>query len=76
VPTTTTPPAPAWGNGDAGPKKTLKQIQEEEEKRKAKVAQQANQARAAVAPTAASKRGYADLAANVSDFGWLLPGSH
>jgi PERQ amino acid-rich with GYF domain-containing protein len=76
VPTTTTPPAPAWGNGDAGPKKTLKQIQEEEEKRKAKVAQQANQVRAAVAPTTASKRGYADLAANVSNFSWLLLGSH
>lgn len=53
-----TPPAPAWGGASDGPKKTLKQIQEEEEKRKAK-------AEAHVRAAAASqKRGYADLAAH------------
>ena len=63
-----TSPAPAvWGSGDAGPKKTLKQIQEEEEKqRKAKAAQAAKAALGAAgqgSAPAASKRGYADLAA-------------
>lgn len=53
-----TPPGPAWGGASDGPKKTLKQIQEEEEKRKVKAEAHL---RAAVAT---QKRGYADLAAH------------
>ncbi|KAL1407608.1 kinesin-like protein [Vanrija albida] len=56
--------APAWGGASDGPKKTLKQIQEEEEKRSAKLAAQTRAAQAAVAGPAVAKRGYADLAAN------------
>ena len=59
------PAASPWGGGDAAPKKTLKQIQEEEEKRKARLAQ----ATEALKPVSVAngvqsvKRGYADLAA-------------
>lgn len=56
-----TPSDPVWGQGDAGSKKTLKQIQEEEEKRaKAQAAAKAATSGGAAAPT---RRGYADLAA-------------
>ncbi|WOO84946.1 GYF domain-containing protein mpd2 [Vanrija pseudolonga] len=57
-------PAPAWGGASDGPKKTLKQIQEEEEKRSAKLAAQTRAAQAAVSGPSVAKRGYADLAAN------------
>ena len=72
-----TPAAPVWGGGDAGPKKTLKQIQDEEEKRKAKVAAQARAVQAAAGVPAGLKRGYADLASNttvsrLSDIGGTL----
>ncbi|ORX39105.1 hypothetical protein BD324DRAFT_649196 [Kockovaella imperatae] len=71
APSVSTPPpvagaAPAWGGGDAGPKKTLKQIQEEEEKRKAKLAQGQGRTAASAANGSSApsvKRGYADLAA-------------
>lgn len=53
-----TPPGPAWGGASDGPKKTLKQIQEEEEKRKAKAEAHIR------AAAATQKRGYADLAAH------------
>ena len=60
------PVLPVWGGGEAGPKKTLKQIQVEEEKRKLSVAVQARETQAAAGLSAGSKRGYADLAANTS----------
>ena len=65
TPAVSTPSVAAWGSGDAAPKKTLKQIQEEEEKRKQKVAQAAKAAQpgSGAAATSAAKRGYADLAA-------------
>lgn len=64
-PTPTTPSA-VWGSGDAGPKRTLKQIQEEEEKRRQRVAAQAKATQMAAGLAAGPKRGYADLAANAS----------
>jgi PERQ amino acid-rich with GYF domain-containing protein len=85
-PSVSSPAAPAWGSGDsAGPKKTMKQIQEEEEKRKAKLAQakslaqgvSASPAPGAVA-TPTAKRGYADLAATSappSGSGWQTVGA-
>lgn len=74
------PSTPVWGGGSGesalAPKKTLKQIQEEEEKRKAKVAAAAaslvRSAPAVGTPAAASKRGYADLAATSSVSGIRL----
>ena len=60
------PVLPVWGGGEAGPKKTMKQIQEEEEKRKAKVAAQARAVAVAAGATQGSKRGYADLAASTT----------
>ena len=57
---------PVWGGGESGPKKTLKQIQEEEESRKARLAAQARATQAATGAAAGSKRGYADLAATTS----------
>ena len=65
LPSPAAPATPVWGGGDAGPRKTLKQIQEEEEKRKAKVAQsaQAGTASNGTATPTAARRGYADLAA-------------
>jgi len=85
-PSVNSPSAPAWGAGDsAGPKKTMKQIQEEEEKRKAKLAQAKAQAQAqatssnpGAAPSANTKRGYADLAATStpsSGSGWQTVGA-
>ena len=79
----TTPSGPVWGGSESGPKKTLKQIQEEEEKRKAKAAQAAQAARASAgvgsggASTPSSKRGYADLAANQPPpgAGWTTVGA-
>jgi PERQ amino acid-rich with GYF domain-containing protein len=56
-------PSSGTGSGEAAPKKTLKQIQEEEERRKANV-RAANAV--AVQQASAGKRGYADLAANTS----------
>ena len=83
TPNVSTPPAatpPAWGSGDAGPKKTLKQIQEEEEKRKAKVAAAAKAAQIAAGVSAQPKRGYADLAANPTAgpaaAGWATVGAN
>ena len=60
------PVLPVWGGGEAGPKKTLKQIQVEEEKRKLSVAVQARETQTAAGVPGGSKRGYADLAANTS----------
>ena len=84
-PSVNSPSAPAWGSGDAGPKKTMKQIQEEEEKRRAKLAQAKTQAQgqgssASPAPgaTVNTKRGYADLAATSapsSGSGWQTVGA-
>lgn len=73
------PPTTAvWGSGDAGPKKTLKQIQEEEEKRKKLAAAKAQAVVAAAGGTAVNKRGYADLAAQASSTtppaGWSTVG--
>lgn len=83
-PSVNSPSAPAWGSGDsAGPKKTMKQIQEEEEKRRAKLAQvkaqsQAQSASPAAGVSANTKRGYADLAATSappSGSGWQTVGA-
>jgi PERQ amino acid-rich with GYF domain-containing protein len=85
-PSVNSPSAPAWGAGDsAGPKKTMKQIQEEEEKRRAKLAQAKAQAQAQVtsanpgaSASANTKRGYADLAATSapsSGSGWQTVGA-
>nr|ADE10031.1 unknown [Tremella fuciformis] len=83
TPSVSTPPAatpPAWGSGDAGPRKTLKQIQEEEEKRKSKVAAAAKAAQVAAGVSAQPKRGYADLAANTAPppaaAGWATVGAN
>jgi PERQ amino acid-rich with GYF domain-containing protein len=79
-PSVASPSAPAWGAGDsAGPKKTMKQIQEEEEKRRAKLAQAKAQAQVSTpaAGASATKRGYADLAATSappSGSGWQTVG--
>lgn len=78
TPAVSSPSAPAWGGSDAAPKKTLKQIQEEEEKRKQKAAAAARAAQAASGPaSAASKRGYADLAATTQPpgAGWTTVGA-
>ena len=64
--TNSSPVIPVWGGGEAGPKKTMKQIQEEEEKRKAKVAAQARAVAVATGATQGPKRGYADLAATTT----------
>ncbi len=60
------PSGPVWGGGEAGPKKTLTQIQDEEEKRKVRVAAQARAVQATAGAAAGSKRGYADLAATTT----------
>lgn len=73
-------PSAAWGGSSDGPKKTLKQIQEEEEKRREKAHKQTQAASAAVsASTPIQKRGYADLAAHTpppsSVPGWTTVGA-
>ncbi|ORY24767.1 hypothetical protein BCR39DRAFT_472033 [Naematelia encephala] len=85
APAPSSPAAPAWGSGDAGPKRTLKQIQEEEEKRKVKLAAQQRASQSTPQPgsvasaAVAAKRVYADLAANATSAqpaaGWTTIGS-
>lgn len=81
---TASPSTPVWGSGEStAPKKTLKQIQEEEEKRRIKLAQAKAQAQGTASPAAssavaASKRGYADLAATSAPppgAGWQTVGA-
>jgi PERQ amino acid-rich with GYF domain-containing protein len=83
-PSVSSPAAPVWGSGDAaGPKKTMKQIQEEEEKRRMKLAHAKAQVQGVSATptptgTPTAKRGYADLAASSappSGSGWQTVGS-
>jgi len=78
-PAVATPTTPVWGSGEAGPKKTLKQIQEEEESRKLKAATQIRAAQVTAGAVAPPKRGYADLAATSvpqsSGAGWTTIGA-